>query len=480
MKKLFPVVTILFGLAIGFSTSYKPSQKQTINLSSSTLNDRWQALDTILKEKQPKTIADFLTEIKTRQLLGFTTYSLVHNSRSEQKASVTHPRVILSNSDGTLLLAFNGDPKLNGYGSLEVVSFDPKENKFEFRDVIFTKEASAEDFGKLTENDIEEKTENHWISKSNPGLCMNCHSQNFSFDPKPLWEAYPFWPGVYGGVDDALTGARRIFPQVSTKELDIFKPYQGIAKTHSRYSLLTPVVPSLRRGNESGSDLQRPNMLLNRTIHYLMGRRAARQVYLNKKLRPYRYALLAIRICDLNVNTLKASQELFGKTESVFKKADLLEVDRILSQRHFENVTRNVNQLIKEVFSSETKNDRYYLRDGNPFMSYDKWCQDPECKSMRSSLALYVLLRDFSIDLGDWYPLLNSEVVDTYDGSYDLYFAQGFVKVIAETDIMDDPEIVSFFANIQRMNKAPLNKYNQPDVCDPLKRASLEAFHSLR
>ena len=42
------------------------------------------------------------------------------------------------------------------------------------------------------------------FSELNPPACRDCHGD----DPRPIWDAYPVWPGAYGEVDDAATVQR--------------------------------------------------------------------------------------------------------------------------------------------------------------------------------------------------------------------------------------------------------------------------------
>ena len=115
-------------------------------------------------------------------------FTAVFESRSLQPADPLDPRIILYGEDARLILAFTCAPgdcgKVRGTEKLEVIRYLDGENRFEFHEIDFTS-AKAE------------------ISPPNPRRCMGCHEGP---DPRPNWESYPLWPGVYGGDSDFLFG----------------------------------------------------------------------------------------------------------------------------------------------------------------------------------------------------------------------------------------------------------------------------------
>lgn len=188
---------------------------------------------------------------------------LVFNSRSLQAGSFSRPRVILFNEDASLVLTFNGDVSQYGYETLEVMSFDHQKNKFEFEEVLM-----PEDFRKREEylesqslvQEINALKSREARTGVNPATCLACHRQN----PRPNWESYPLWPGVYGQrshtfpieylqtLEDSqsLTPARRYVKtdddarmqqkkKESHPEVTQFKEFLISASTHPRYSKLS-------------------------------------------------------------------------------------------------------------------------------------------------------------------------------------------------------------------------------------------------
>jgi hypothetical protein len=59
----------------------------------------------------------------------------------------------------------------------------------------------------------------------NPEKCLSCHRVS---DPRPNWESYDQWPGVYGGNDDRLRN----------EEVEPFKDFLRHFETDPRYSSL--------------------------------------------------------------------------------------------------------------------------------------------------------------------------------------------------------------------------------------------------
>ena len=105
-------------------------------------------------------------------------YVLMFHSRSLQEASFTEPRVIMFSNGDEFVITFGGSQE-----TLEMMGFDRKERAFKFFEVDFTKPP------------IEA------VSSDNPKKCLTCHRS----DPRPNWEPYFFWPGMYGGIDDEFT-----------------------------------------------------------------------------------------------------------------------------------------------------------------------------------------------------------------------------------------------------------------------------------
>ena len=113
---------------------------------------------------------------------------LVYRSRSLQDASFLFPRAIAFGESGKFILTFNGNERQRGFNKLEMIQFRESTNRFEFREITFQ-------LGKPP-----------FFSEANPKKCLECHQspQRTNVDPRPNWEPYNFWPGVYGSVDEEI------------------------------------------------------------------------------------------------------------------------------------------------------------------------------------------------------------------------------------------------------------------------------------
>jgi mono/diheme cytochrome c family protein len=101
----------------------------------------------------------------------------VFQSRSIQGATPDHPRTILYSEHADLVLAFSTVPQLPGYDAVEALTFDPEAARFELREIRFPGDRGPATF-----------------SEANPARCLRCHGEA----ARPIWDAAPTWPGVYG------------------------------------------------------------------------------------------------------------------------------------------------------------------------------------------------------------------------------------------------------------------------------------------
>lgn len=436
------------------------------------VDDQWKEIQSILDEK-PETIADFLRLAKEKRLVSFYTYSLVHKTRSMQKSSLLYPRVIMSGT--SLFLAFNGSKDHDGYGALEVMTYNRKEEAFKFREVLFVKEASKKDFEKITEEEIEEKTATHWISKANPSICMDCHSMNYSFDPRPIWDSYNRWPGVYGAIDDELGIQRESLPKLDEKETDNFKAFQKQVKDeqHPRYSLLHPISVSSHKGKKTTND-ERPNLMLNRKFSYLMGRRAARQMLNDESARRYRYAILHLYTCNGFSGDIKSRTELlFPNDPDIFLPPDRSAIGEQLgmqnSKYHLSKITRILTedfQLSPEQISKMPYGQ--YVEDNN-------WCKNKNCDEQQVSLSIYFLLRKLKLNLADWDPLLE-EIPLTFYLDFNVNFIHGFADALMESS-QASPEVLEKLKRFGYFTFSNDISQKQKDkMCSDLKDLSREAL----
>lgn len=140
------------------------------------------------KNKESITVSrldDVLSLLPEEFLKG---YALVYRSRSLQEASAEYPRAIVFGHSAEFILAFNGHAKQRGYNQLEMIQYRAKERRWEFREMTFTEGQSPQ------------------VSGPNPKKCLECHQspKRLDVDPRPNWEPYSFWPGVYASMDGKI------------------------------------------------------------------------------------------------------------------------------------------------------------------------------------------------------------------------------------------------------------------------------------
>jgi hypothetical protein len=176
-------------------------------------------------------------------------YVLMRSSRSQQTATPQAPRVILVGQDGHFLVAFNGDPSLPGFDSLEMLQFRESEHRFELREILFPSVRN----GLLKPQ----------VSEPDPPRCLGCHRA----DPRPNWESYPTWIGAYGESDDTL----------SAEELSGFRDFWRIHGGDERYHRLErPEGSSVSPYSEQpfGDFAFRPNWFFTKLIARLQAAHA--------------------------------------------------------------------------------------------------------------------------------------------------------------------------------------------------------------
>ena len=193
---------------------------------------------------------------------------LVYESGSVQPATYRSPRVLLYTADARFVATFNGEPELPGYRSLETVEFDDARRAFRFREVSFPSPSEPAVF-----------------SEPNPQRCLACHGE----DPRPIWDTYPTWPGVYRGQDHTAP---------SRAEAAGFAAFLEGRDASPRYRTLVSVEASLAptapasAAYEGRARFSR-NAEFGALLQGLALRAVAREVTGAPAFAPYRYALLA-------------------------------------------------------------------------------------------------------------------------------------------------------------------------------------------
>lgn len=218
-------------------------------------------------------------------------FTLIHDSQSIQDANLSHPRALMFSKDATSIATFNGHPKLFGYDSIEAVAFLPETNRFEFRAITFPP-----------------GTERPVLTEPNPSLCMGCHTGEKSpDDPRPNWQDYSQWPGVFGADDDRLSAEEQ-------KAIDEFRRNQP---NDPRYKHLIfrkgeenfPYIP--KQGSADIKD--RVNFRLTMLLARLNAKRLARMIQ-EKRFERFGEPWLFLALgCEPDTATRSNIERLIGK-----------------------------------------------------------------------------------------------------------------------------------------------------------------------
>lgn len=174
-------------------------------------------------------VESLLIWIKSQNPTLFSRFTLVHRSKSLQEGSPTNPRAVVFGPSASLVLTFNGSLKQRGGNAVEFAQFVPRRGAigahFQFREVS-VKDGRAE------------------VSGANPAKCLRCHGSI----PRPIWQPYEIWDGVYGKYDDAIVDLPNLqfasptvyepIKEEQATELKNFTEFRKLQPTHLRYSLL--------------------------------------------------------------------------------------------------------------------------------------------------------------------------------------------------------------------------------------------------
>ncbi len=194
-------------------------------------------------------------------------YLLVFESRSLQGATFRDPRVLLYSEDLRFIVSFNGDPATRGHGILETMEFDDARRAFRLHEISFPEGATGP-----------------VVSEANPPRCVRCHGS----DPRPLWDTYPTWPGVYGERDHVTSEDERA-------GLTSFLEHRP---ANPRYRALLGAEALARRSSADedayhGRDSGSRNAVFGLKLQRLRYRTIARKVIAAPRFGAFGYALLA-------------------------------------------------------------------------------------------------------------------------------------------------------------------------------------------
>jgi hypothetical protein len=158
---------------------------------------KYDDISTMLLQEQPYSYDEFIQHIQGKKITNLEefvsslpeamkkNYVLVYESKSLQSADYQKPRVIMRSPLSEVMITFTDPGERNNKHdqNIELMFWDKKEKAFKMKEITF---------GQGT----------YQISETNPSKCISCHGA----DPRPNWEPYSTWPGVYGGDADFFVG----------------------------------------------------------------------------------------------------------------------------------------------------------------------------------------------------------------------------------------------------------------------------------
>lgn len=402
---IFTAALVLTGLSVGYLSHHLGNHADTLDLSSTSpgVYDR----QTMEKsdENAVATFRDLVSEIengksKINSVEEFlkvlpnslkANYTLVYNSRSLQQGSFENPRALVYSALGSVVYSFNGDPKQQGFDSIESMIFNKEKKTFEFREIKFASEGNIRTHVSSPEQSLQNN-------------CMGCHGIG-DHPLHPIWDAYFVWPGVYGSIDDTIY---RDFGKIEDKSIE-YQKYQEFlqsAKTHPRYSQLRPqlkkvpqkilddaIEPGQFRGYYQVGN--RINLALNVVFNDQLMQMIARQLASNDYLREH---------MEDFVDSLAVSGGHTSPGLGVFKS---------IPKDHFQKNYDSLTKLVQTSYDSRMRRQALLLKDEkNPFRETDE-LQNAEFGNDIAWSRLITLLEPTGIDARLW-------SMDLYPRSYQI------------------------------------------------------------
>ena len=273
-------------------------------------------------------------------------YVLMHHSRSLQGATANAPRAILYGKDAKLIIAVTGattgvaigDPHKTRANHLEVLAFRDATQRFEARDVEFPKAG--------------ESIHSVQFSDANPPLCLACHRE----DPRPNWEAYPLWPGAFGGEDDSVFRNEQNGKNLHSQDAKSFQRFLRNGKKKGPYRFLSDLPAAGLPNTEFGSLAQSLNL-----------KRIARKLAEAPALKKYRYMLLGAVSCFYSdhFNLLEQYLSLQAQASFKFKRSNLEDSTGRINRFDFSDRVQDLRKMysrapedprVQELFENASSN----------------------------------------------------------------------------------------------------------------------------
>lgn len=185
----------------------------------------------IAEKPEVKTMLQFLNALPKDSLQTFT---FVANTRSLQHHGVDEqwPRVLRMTADGKIAMAFVCNPESQDYGSVEILHFeDAPTARWHSLSLKFDKREP--DFHGVSEKTFTAagKAGDHVKVSRDSETCLKCHGVGAAQKQlRPIFAAYPKWPGFFGSDDDTLF--------TNSRELTVFQQFKKLAAQDPCYQTL--------------------------------------------------------------------------------------------------------------------------------------------------------------------------------------------------------------------------------------------------
>ena len=268
-----------------------------------------------------RSIEDFIAALPADYL---SRHTFVYGTRSLQGASFEFPRVIVFGEDAKEMIAFNGNSQQAGFQQIEVMRFNDQSQSFQLHEIDF-KESSAH------------------VSEANPAKCLRCHG----LSPRPNWNAYFFWPGLYGSEDDSLFSTNNYAKHdFSAVEVKAYEKFSSGARKAGRYKLLPEMKPVM-----SGYSI-RPNADLSGLLLVLNAGRISQKIQESPVFKNFRLGFGALLQAALNSIQTGSPQPL--PDSMAFLKPGM---------------TANLEMIRQSKINSLLTNESFHFSKVGPFMS---------------------------------------------------------------------------------------------------------------
>lgn len=465
--KLFALLVFAFSLPVFAQTKLAslfeaPPAAPETKLSCSELFS-W------MDEKKPSSVEETLKLITERRPKFLTHATFAYGSRSLQSSTYENPRAIVFSGDAETILSFNGEPGQRGYERLEMICFNEPEKTFEFHDIAFPKEANSTD--ELEDLTASEQAQNfaHTNGRSNRD-CRMCHQT----PARPNWDAYPFWPGFYGAVDDSnnYTERAKMFPFYPTyTQFESKKWHDFYDNRAGRYQYVS---------QQPG----RVNLQFGQLLEYLNGKRIVGDLKrLGEKFEPKKYQFANALFCSKQGTTYtgkypdgkEALRTVIEQTADDVTKSIFLSI----ATSHAPKLNRISKLLTREGLDGTITNPNTYDSPSIPYYLQIYPNVDFSTAALTFVKDAYMLaafkaiVEPLGVSIENWGLQLLGGYMQNYGlGHGDDNLRLALVHPFTEEFLYDDPQLAE---QIQNLEKKETDAYNSRDPKDAQAAADLKA-----